>query len=324
MRTALMLTGLFFTSILFSAKPYFGQGPQVRAEAIKLLERAMQVSISPRWPDLERVDTFRVLDATTGPQEGSFTRVVVQGTGRREELTFGSFHTIDVWTSKNLATVRTGEVIPPPLEDVVRVTPTRHLRFDEEDVIYAVTDSGANGRLARCIEFNTITGDKTTNNELCVDSQNGALVQAKLDNQLIEYSDFFSFAGALIPGTIRYSFNGIEHLEISQTMTELTNPTPNVLAAPPDAQIRRRCTTYRRAFGTNMPQPQPGHGGDADVVLRGLIGVDGKVHEAVVQSSERPDLDPAALQLIQQWTFTPALCDGHPNPAPASFTLHFQ
>ena len=300
------------------------QDPQLRAEAMEMLERAQQVSLSPQWPDLERVDTFRVLDAATGPQEGSFSRVVVQGTGRRDELTLGSFHSINVWTSSGLATVRTGEVIPPPLADVLRLTPTLRVRFDHEDVIYAVTNSGANGRPARCIVFNTIAGEKSSSNELCVDAQNGTLVEAKLENQLIEYSDFFPFAGASIPGTILYSLNGIPHLEISQTMTVLTNPTPNVLAAPPNAQIRRICTTYRPAFGTNMPQPKPGNVGEADVVLRGLIGTDGKVHDAVVQRSERPDLNPAALQLIQQWTFTPAQCNGRPNEVQASFTLHFQ
>ena len=319
MRTGFALLGLLLTSTLCLA-----QDPQLRAEAIAMLEHTQQLSLSPRWPDLERVDTFRVLDAATGPQEGSFSRVVVQGTGRRDELTFGSFHVINVWTSSGLATVRTGEVIPPPLADLLRLTPSLRVRFDHEDVIYAITNSGANGRPARCIEFNTIAGEKSSSNEICVDAQNGTLVEAKLGNQLIEYSDFFSFAGALIPGTIRYSFNGILHLEISQAMTELTNPTPNVLAAPPDAQMRRVCTTYRRAFGINMPQPKPGNVGEADVVVRGLIGTEGRVHDAVVQSSERPDLDPAALQLIQQWTFTPALCNGRPNQVQASFTLHFQ
>jgi TonB family protein len=323
MRAALLLMLLLSTSILLAPQLCSGQDPQLRSQAIELLEHAMQVSLSPHWPDLERVETFRVLDAATGPQDGSFSRVVVQGTGRREELTFGNFHTINVWTRNGLATVRTGEVIPPPLVDVLRITPTQRLRFDLADVIYAITDSGVNGRPARCIEFNTITGEKTNSNELCVDSETGALVQAKLDNQLFEYRDFFSFAGALIPGTILYSFNGTPHLEITQSMTELTNPTPNVLAAPPDAQLRKLCTTYRRAFGINMPQPKPGQGNGAEVVVRGLIGTDGRVHEAVVQSSERPDLDPAALQLIQQWTFTPALCDGRPNPVPASFTLQF-
>jgi TonB family protein len=74
-----------------------------------------------------------------------------------------------------------------------------------------------------------------------------------------------------------------------------------------------------------MPQPKPGNGGGSfDIVLRGMIGADGKVHDAVVQSSERSDLEQEALTLIQQWVFTPAMCNGHPNPTQASFTLHFQ
>jgi TonB family protein len=74
-----------------------------------------------------------------------------------------------------------------------------------------------------------------------------------------------------------------------------------------------------------MPQPKPGNGGeDFDVVVRGIIGADGKVHDAVVQSSERPDVNSEALALIRQWVFMPGLCNGRPNPTEASFTLHFQ
>jgi len=28
--------------------------------------------------------------------------------------------------------------------------------------------------------------------------------------------------------------------------------------------------------------------------------------------------------LIQQWIFTPALCEGQPNPTSATFVLHFR
>jgi TonB family protein len=303
----------------------FPQTPQLRQEAVQLLERANQVSMAPRLPNLERTVTFRVLDATTGPQEGSFTRVVVQGTGRRDEFSFGSFHLINVWARGRLATVRTAELLPAPVLDMLWLTPIRLLRFDHEDVIDAIRPGEANGRPARCIEFDTVAGDKTDHNELCMDAQNGALVTEKTGEDYIENSGFFSFAGALIPGEIRYSRAGIPKLEISQTMTVLENPTPNVLAAPPDAQIRRFCTTYRRAFGTFMPQPKPGSAvGQADVVVRGIIGKDGRVHGALIQSSERADLNAQALKLIQQWTFTPALCNGNPNDTPASFTLHFR
>lgn len=73
-----------------------------------------------------------------------------------------------------------------------------------------------------------------------------------------------------------------------------------------------------------MPQPNEGHGGrDIDVAIRGIIGLDGKVHEAVVQSAERDDLALEALGIVKQWVFTPALCEGQPNAEEATFIVHF-
>ena len=158
-----------------------------------------------------------------------------------------------------------------------------------------------------------------------MDAANGTLLRAKVDFQLAENSEFFPFAGALMPGKIMYWERGALKMEISQTMTPLENVTPNVLAAPPNAQIRHMCKTFRQPFGQSMPQPKPGNGGtDADVLLRGLIGTDGRVREAVVERSGRADLDDEAVRMLAQWVFTPATCDGQPNQTEASFTLHFQ
>jgi TonB family protein len=320
MKPALTLLVLLLASTLS-----FAQDVRLRQEAVGLLENANRVSLSPNLPNLERTVTFRVLDSASGPQEGTFTRVVVQGTGRRDEFTFGDYHVINVYTRERLATTRTRELAPPQVVNVQRLTPIYLLLFDHEDVIYAINNSQVNGRPARCIQFNTIGGQKNDQNELCVDAVNGTLVSERVGNEYIENSDFFSFAGALFPGKISYSVSGIPRLEISQAMTELTDATPNVLAAPPNAQIRTLCTSFRRAFGEFMPQPKPGKGGeDVDLVLRGIIGRDGKVHDAVVQSSDRPDLDEEALGLIRQWTFTPAMCNGKPATTEANFTLHFQ
>jgi len=43
----------------------------------------------------------------------------------------------------------------------------------------------------------------------------------------------------------------------------------------------------------------------------------------VVQSAEHPDLGAEALALVQQWVFTPAMCDGNPNVQEATFIVHF-
>jgi hypothetical protein len=75
----------------------FAQDTELRSRAVGLLERAHAVSMAPNLPNLERVDTFRVFDPSASAREGSFTRVVIQGVGRREETTFGDYHLIQVW-----------------------------------------------------------------------------------------------------------------------------------------------------------------------------------------------------------------------------------
>lgn len=320
MKPALTLVALLVLPTLS-----FTQDLRLRQEAVQLLERANAASTAPKLPNLERVDTFRVLDSPSGPQEGSFSRVVIQGTGRREETTFGDYHVVNVWTRERLATAGAKGLVPPAVIEVIRLTPFYHVSFDEADVIQAITDRKVGDRALRCVDFDTVTGYKTQNNELCVDGANGTMVSLHVGNEFIEYSDFFPFAGALMPGKISYSFLGLPRLEISQTMSVLTEVTPNVLAAPPNALVLQACITFRRAFGESMPQPKPGNGGgDFDVLVRGVIGTDGKVHDAVVQSSERSDLDAEAVNVMQQWVFTPARCDGRPVFTEASFTLHFQ
>ena len=74
-----------------------------------------------------------------------------------------------------------------------------------------------------------------------------------------------------------------------------------------------------------MPQPKAGNGaGTVDIVVRGQVGVDGKMYDLAVQSSERPELNAGALAQAQQWTFTPAMCNGQPDVHEAAITLHFQ
>jgi hypothetical protein len=302
-----------------------GQDPKVRSEAVQLLERANGASMSPKLPNLERTDVFRVLDASSPLREGTFTRVVVQGAGRREETTFGDYHALDVFTQAGVSTVRSSELRPPEVETVMRLTPIYLVSFADDDVIHAIVDkAGVGGQKSRCIEFDTIRGQRIENNEICVDAANGTFVSQKIGNWLAEYSEYFLFAGELLPAKINYSRDGARRLEITQTLVELKDATENVLAAPPNASVRIWCKTFKRAIGQSMPQPKEGHGGrDIDVAIRGIIGMDGKVHQAVVQSAERADLGMEALGLVQQWVFAPAVCNGQPNEEEATFVVHF-
>jgi len=309
--------------ILLLASVGSAQDPQVRRDAIEMMERATAASVAPTLPNLERVDIFRALDTPNGAREGRFSRTVVQGTGKREEFTFGDYHRVEIWTHGHVASFGSQEIVPTELDKVYSITPISIPSFDGEDVIHRVVIKAVGGKNARCIEFDTIKGQKIENNEFCLDPANNTLILSKTGDDLVENSDFFSFAGQLLPSKITYTFAGVRKLEISQTMTELKS-TDDVLTAPPDAQISMFCKAYRRPIGLSMPQPKSGHGGrDIDVAIRGIIGTDGKIHEAVVEDAERPDLGEEALSLVSQWVFTPGICDGSPNTTESIFMVHF-
>src|SRR6185437_1457383 len=98
--------------LLIGIQPSIGQAVKVREQAEHLLERANAVSSSPHLPDLERIDTFRVL-VDGEEKEGSFTRVVVQGTGRRDEYTYGDYHLLNIWT-ENRSPLRVAHIFCHP------------------------------------------------------------------------------------------------------------------------------------------------------------------------------------------------------------------
>ncbi len=297
MKTALALLTLLLTSIASGA-----QDIRVRVEAVRLLERGNAVTTPVKYPDLERVDSVQVFGADQAVKEGTFTRVVIQGTGRRDETTFGDYHLVDVIANGGLSRAQNQAVAPPEIKTLMRVTPIYHVSFNNEDVIHAITNREVNGQAARCIEFDTVVGQKSQANDICVDAATGAIVLEKLNEERIEYHDFFLFAGALIPARIEYSSTAGPSMEIKQSMTVVTESIPNVLVAPPDAVAWVNCQPYRRAFGQSMPQPKPGNGGsEIDVVVRGVISQDGRVHDAVIDSSERPELNTEAIQIIHQW-----------------------
>lgn len=56
----------------------------------------------------------------------------------------------------------------------------------------------------------------------------------------------------------------------------------------------------------------------------GMVGGDGKIHDAVVQSAERPDLNHEALALVRQGSFTPTPCNEKPDLHGVELTLQFQ
>lgn len=301
------------------------QEVQLRQEAETLLERADSLSTPRHFHSYEQTITFRSFSAA-GIQQGRFTSVVQGPRSYRDEYEFGDFRLLVVVNGTMVADV--GDRARAPVE-VRRMTRLNHpytARFDESDIIRSIQDGQVNGRPTRCIEFDTVRGEKTSGNELCIDKEYGILARIHANDETVSNSDFFLYRGTYLPARIVYEQNDLR-MELEQTKIATDGPfDPDLLSPPANAKILGHvCNVYRRPFGRFMPQPKPGQGGaNVDVMVHGTVRIDGTVRDASIDVSERADLNAEALQLFSMWRFTPATCDGTPLEIPAEITLHFQ
>jgi TonB family protein len=313
-------------ALLLSATA-FAEDAQLRATAIEMVEHSLQVSfpaLSAPVPN-ETVLTFQARGADGTMRPGSYTRVYA-GPGRvREEFTFGDFHLVQISLSDRRAFIGGSRVLPPEARLMLTLVPIQLWHLDHEDVIKNIVQSSRGGQAAACVQFDTIRGAEKNANELCFDATTGAQVYNRTGNVELLNSEFFDFAGAKLPGHIQQSRNGELVMDIHLTRKVITDPVSEDMFTPPaGADVGIRCQSYRRAFGQSMPQPAGNGGTLTNVFVHGVIGIDGRVHNAVVESSDRPDLNDDALKVVQAWTFTPAMCNGNPNPQEATLVVRFQ
>jgi hypothetical protein len=132
------------------------EDPEMRAEAVRLMERADMLT-TPVWPANEEFVDFRVLQPAPGEtSEGSMKIGVKTPANKRWEFTYGTYKFIKVQNGSEFATFRSESAEPAALTSVRRLVPVFQGRFEPADMIRHIEDSTVDGRPARCIDFDTL------------------------------------------------------------------------------------------------------------------------------------------------------------------------
>jgi TonB family protein len=296
----------------------------IREKAVTLLEHANSISTPHEFAGYEQVITFQSF-SPSGSQSGRFTSVVHGPRSYRDEYEFGDFDLLVVVNGSLIADVGDRAKAPLEIRRMTRLNRPYTARFDQSDIIRSIQDSQVNGRPARCIEFDTVVGEKSAANEICIDAQLGVVLRAHANNETITNSDFFAYRDTYLPAHITYEQTNLR-MELEQSKKEIEGPfDPDFLTPPPNATVGKVCTTYRRPFGQVMTQPKPGSGSEkVDVMLHGTVRTDGGIRSVSIDRSDRPDLNQEAIKLFSTWQFSPAMCDGRAIEVPADVTLHFE
>jgi TonB family protein len=311
----------------FLISPAIAEDAQLRSRAFEMVERAHEIS-TPRQsgPIInETAVTFRAVAADGTMREGNYSRVYAGSNGIREEYSSGDFHLVLIALPDRRAFIGKSRVLPPEFREMLALLPIQLWRLDHEDVVREIKKVNRKGTDAQCVEFDTIRGTETFNNEICFDATTGAEIYDRSGNVELENSAFFDFVGSKQPGHVQQYRNGTLVMDIQLTRRIITEQlSPDLFTPPPAAEVRVLCKTFRRAFGQSMPQPEGSGGAITRILVHAVIGTDGKLHDAAIENSDRPDLNAEALKIVQGWTFTPAQCNGNPNSQEANLVVRFQ
>jgi hypothetical protein len=325
MPPALRKYALLLIVDLPTSAPLPAQDIAIRVEAVRLLDRANAVSrpthIMPNYRDDV---TFRAYGLDGSMKEGR-SSAIYSGDIERYEWFFGDYHAVSIHYPDKI--VQNRDYRPAPLEtmEMDKLTPLLIWRFDESDTIHSINSRSLLGRPASCIEFETVKGRDFQSNEICVDEELGTLIRAAVGDEVVEDTDYAQFQDVWWPTHIRHNINGALRMEIDQSFSLIDGSIDWAALTPPNPVTLGACQQYRRPIVQSEPQPSSaGPGPWYDVRVHGVIGSDGRVHDAAVMTKGRPDLEKQALQIVSTWVFSPGLCNGKPIPVDANLTVHFR
>ena len=302
------------------------EDPQLRAEAVRLMERAVMLT-TPVWPANEEFFNFRVLHPAAGEAaEGSIKIGVRTRVNKRWEFIYGTYKFIRVQDGSEVATYRSENAEPAALTSVRKLLPAFHGQFERADVIRRISDATVDGRPARCIDFDTLKGDQQQSGQVCVDAQSGFLLSVRQGDETIRQSAYFRFNNASLPGHIERWMGNEKLVEIDSRVVVRTEYPPEYFDYPPDAKIGHGCREFHRAFADRTPQPEPKTQSNEAVTVRlhGRVGKDGKPAALKVLDAARPDLAEEALRVVSGWTFHPAMCEYQPATEERDFEVTFK
>jgi hypothetical protein len=299
------------------------QDMPVRVEAVRLMERANDVSLAAHlMPNYKLEGTFRAYGLDGSIQNGTFN-TVYSVDSERYEIAFGKYHAISLHFPDRI--VQNGYEPPPPETlELSGLTPLIIGRFDGSDTIHSIKPATLFGRRAKCIQFETVNGRTRQSNEICVDEEQGNLIRWNVGEDLVDNTDYSAFEGVLLPGRIRHYINGKLRMEVEQKFSVINGPVDWAALTPPNPATLRQCQQYRGPIIQSAPQPtSAGAGPWYDVQVHGVIGPDGHVSDASVLTNGRPELEQQAVQIVSGWIFSPGVCNGKPVPVAAELVVHF-
>ncbi len=303
------------------------------AEAATLIEHAKQLSDirAEGAPAFRLKLTFKIINENGSVSEGSYAESWVSKAQWRRESVLADFRRTQVASGRKLWLLDSSTTVPEYLGYFLSLTNIG--RFQAEAWKSGkVADRQLNGLNVHCLE---VKNGPDARSVLCFDKISGAIVAAfspsqsgsRIGETVCFYNDYQKFGDRELARS--YECEEDKHPRIEARVDELAaEPAidPTFFTPPERAKESVNCLSPikppKAVYSPDPPRPQT-HTGPALVILKMVVGTDGKPHDLKVTSAPNRDFDGAALEAVRQWTFKPGTCDGEPVETQVAVDMNF-
>lgn len=255
-----------------------------------------------------------------GAQKGTYLEYWLSGGQWRHETTTGSFHRIEAangnkrWSLDNTSDTSANVNVP-----LLNPAPWN---FDLEGWRKGkIEEKSLRGLALRCIMKDFTYYPKALKAALCFDKTTGTLAATvqpfdsfHIADQTCEYSDYQKFGEKTFPRDIRCFDGGKPKSEIRVVeLAAAENLSADLFLPLEGGKESFNCAgTMKLPRPLHTPDPRPPRMKNPDhpVVLKVLLGKNGKPRDISVVRSIDKDFDDAARSAVRWWKFEPASCDG--------------
>jgi TonB family protein len=322
--TAKMLVLLLLSGSVFAENK--------KDEAAKLFQTALKLSDirTPNSPPF-RLEARIVRTDKGQATEGKYLEIWVSTRRWRREVTFGDYHLVQV---SDPADEKHSWVVEPKSglgsgKEMLEFAQLKDLhQFLNPKRVFQISK---NGLQLACVE-NKGRDEHSGENIACLDTGSGALQSVEHSSNGLtwqaDYSQYMPFGAYTFPRTMKFgSADGSASLEFSVTDL-VSEPTYDaaIFSRPENSEHRSVCTSAEPPRLIDAPSPEypRGPSGSHVVAIGVIVETNGRPRDIKVLRSEGQAFDSAAIRAVQNWTFTPASCDGEPFPASGNLEVSFK
>lgn len=269
-----------------------------------------------------------------GAHQGTYLEYWVSAGQWRHETMSGAFGRIQVANGNKRWLLENTSDIPANLNPTI--LDLGPLKFGlEEWKKGKIQEKSLRGQTLRCIMKDVNYYLKTLKGALCFDKMTGTLAATlhpfdssqHVADQTCEYSDYQKFGEKTFPHYIRCFDGGKPKSEIRVVELAAAENLSAELFAPLDGGKEGfNCPGAMkppRPLITPGPFPPKPQNPDHPVVLKVLVGKNGKPRDISVVRSIDKDFDDAARGAVRWWKFEPASCDGEPIETEITVEVEF-